>query len=220
MAAELFDHEPVEVYKTDARSRVWRIDVNGGDGLVIKRFEYGAARQWLGLLTGTHPAQRERRANRRLRRAGFAVVPIERHGVRGGKAWLATRWAGRSLKQVIQTGGRADAADRRRVGNAVADIAAGLIERGYFFRDLKTSNLIVDDAGGVRLIDVGAVRRSRRPDHVIRMLTMLDRTATEDGVRSRERLRCLRRVVKRCPRLGSLRQAAGAVRGVGGWVLR
>ena len=88
-----------------------------------------------------------------------------------------------------------------------------LIRSGQFFRDLKTSNLLVDSEDRVWVIDTGSVRRVLSGDDVWRMLANLDRTAVRDGASQADRLRCLTRIVAGCPELGSVRDAARRIAG-------
>ncbi len=94
-----------EVYKSDQRSRVWRVEVEGVS-FVVKRFDFAPWRQRLGLLTGRHPASIEWRSNVMLHDAGVPVVPIEDGGTEpagiGCRVWLATRHAGRSLQRLLR----------------------------------------------------------------------------------------------------------------------
>lgn len=204
--------EQGEVYKQDRRSRVWRIDLDQAPA-VVKRFEHSPPRQLAAWLLGMHPAQVERRANRRLTRDGIAVVPIAAHGVvaagLGLKAWLATPWAGRPLVTLLAE--RPSGPHRRALAVAVGRLAGVLIALGWFFKDLKTSNILVDEAGAVRLIDVGSARRRWTRGQAIRMLVMLDRTAERDGASRADRLRALRAALSEAPALGPMKQVAREV---------
>lgn len=168
----------VQTYKEDARSLVWRM----AGGHVAKRFVHSPVRQRATLLVGRHPAQLEWRANRTLRAAGVAVVPIvdggiERVGV-GSHVWLVTPWMGESLQHVIRDraeGLRADAV------LAAAALTRRLLEAGLVFRDLKPSNIVLDAEGRAHLLDVGSVRATRSPKRIAAMLAVMDRVLARDG---------------------------------------
>lgn len=180
---------PVEVYKTDARSTVWRVETPGGP-MVVKRFEYSPLRQALGRMLGLHPAQREACRAQQLIRDGFPVVPIAgtlavRSGM-GCKVHLVTPYTGESLQRLLRGEKLNDEARRRAVLMAVGELAARLIAKGWRFRDFKTANLVIDDAGGVHLIDVGSARRSGSARRKDEMLEMLQHTLEQDGVKEAE----------------------------------
>ncbi len=207
----LLNAEPAQVYKTDGRSRVWRVDRprEQGGPVVIKRFEYSPLRQRLADWVGAHPAQRELRSNERLRAAGLPVVPITAHGTipagAGCRFWLMTPLVGRSL-QCLMRGQPIARGERLRLIQVVADLAGLLIRGGYYFRDFKPSNILIDDAGAAWLIDVGGLQRSDRPDRVTRMLAVMRRKVTEDQLSLTDQLRFLHAVVDQCPQLAAVRQ--------------
>jgi serine/threonine protein kinase len=180
---------PTTVYKSDRRSRVWRIASPAlQQDLVLKQWTHWPPRQQAARLLGIHPAQRERAINQRMRDAGLPVAPIVDHGWSRGRAWLATPWLGPSLCRLMQD--RAlSAPQRRELPRRVAALVARLIESRWFFRDLKTSNILVDGAGKLWLIDVGSARRDPRSRHVTRMLRVLDDTAVRDGATPWQRAR-------------------------------
>ncbi len=212
--------KPVRVFKDDRRSRVWqiRIENHASDtahtDLVIKRFMYAPLRQRLGMLFGLHPAQRERRANRKLARGGLSVVPIVAHGAQraglGCRLWLITPMAGRSLETLLHDGSL-QGGSRRSTSRAVGALAGRLIAGGWFFRDLKTSNIVMDQEGQPSLIDVGSVRRLRSKKQALRMLAMLDHTARRDGATATDRLRGLSGVLAQAGGLGTIKDLAQAV---------
>lgn len=189
----LDESEPVHLFKQDPRSRVWQIDSPDG-AVVIKRFEYSPPRQMLAAMFGLHPAQRELRANRMLQRRRFPVVPIVATGrqwVAGGiKFWLATPMWGRSVQTLLRDPPR----PRGPNISAVARLVHRLINDAVFFKDLKTSNIIIDDCGVAWLIDVGSASRETLRRRLPRMLAMLDSTAQHDGASRTDRLRCLQAI--------------------------
>jgi serine/threonine protein kinase len=72
--------------------------------------------------------------------------------------------------------------DHRAAIDAAAALTHRLIEAGLWFRDLKPSNVILDETGRARLIDTGSVERARRRARVERM------TATMQRVLSRQHI--------------------------------
>ncbi|MHC4100862.1 MAG: lipopolysaccharide kinase InaA family protein [Planctomycetota bacterium] len=140
---------PLRTFKADARSHVWLADAPPGPR-VVKRFEYSRLRQRLALLLGTHPALRELACNRRLREAQIRVVPIVDAGIEGRglgcRAWLATPLTGSSLHHLLDAA-QGDADNRERLIDAAARLAADLIRAGFWFKDLKPSNIVIDGSG-------------------------------------------------------------------------
>jgi hypothetical protein len=177
------DSAPIRTFKADARSRVWLVDAPQGRR-VIKRFEYSPLRQRLALLLGLHPACRELRCNRRLHAAQVRVVPVIDAGVEGRglgcRAWIATPLAGTSLHHRLQDP-EAQTGGRGRLIDAAARLARDLIQAGFWFKDLKPSNIVIDDAGDAWLIDVGSARPARKPSDTERMLAVMDRVLVRAG---------------------------------------
>jgi tRNA A-37 threonylcarbamoyl transferase component Bud32 len=200
LASWIVGSRELEVFKADKRSKVWRITPAGMTrSLVIKRFEYGGFKQWVQHIFRSHPAQREARAAAALHKSEVpVVVPAGT-----GKAWDAEAV---SIKYFIATPFMAPSLDRVMRGwkftpfrakiaiiNAVGFTAARLVLAGYFFKDLKTSNIIVTDDNLARLIDTGCARRvGDAYAQMPRMLAMLDQTAKRDGASKADRLRCLK----------------------------
>ncbi|MHC5008005.1 MAG: lipopolysaccharide kinase InaA family protein [Planctomycetota bacterium] len=174
---------PLRTFKADARSHVWLVDAPPGRR-VIKRFEYSRLRQRLSLLLGIHPGRRELKCNRRLRAAQVRVVPIVDAGVEsrglGCRAWLATPLTGSSLHHLLDAADE-DTEDRGRLIDAAARLAADLIRAGFWFKDLKPSNIVIDESGDAWLIDVGSARPARKPVHTERMLAVMDRVLVRAG---------------------------------------
>lgn len=186
-----FDHawidqlEPAEVYKHDARSRVWRVDAPNGRSFVIKRFEFNTVRQALGRLLGIHPGMREIRQTRVLIDRGVPVVPIVASGVQrrgaGVYYWLVTPYVGKSVFNLLYHGDLPDAERRAKVLDGVGRLTGGLIAKGFFNRDHKASNILIDAEGKALLIDCGAVRRHGGEADSRRMLTNLTANLAEAG---------------------------------------
>ena len=177
--------EPVEVYKQDARSRVWRVELATLGPVVVKRFEYTPSRQRVSLIVGTHPGQHELKRNRQLAAAGVPVVPIldageERAGL-GGRAWLATPLIGTSMQRAI-TDPATTASQLELLIDQAATLTRQLLDAGYTFKDLKPSNIVLDDAGQMHLIDVGCAKPDTSKKQTTRMLAVMDRVLKRDGL--------------------------------------
>ncbi|XAL98266.1 hypothetical protein OT109_11715 [Phycisphaeraceae bacterium D3-23] len=172
-------------YKDDPRSRVWRVEHAEHGPVVVKQFVYRPARQRISLVVGVHPAQLELARNHQLAQARVPVVPIldcgeERAGF-GGRAWLATPAMGTSLQRLLTD----DACDDRRAAELIDRAAAltrRLLDARYTFKDLKPSNIVVDEADAMRLIDVGSAKPDMSKKQVVRMLAVMDRVLKRDGV--------------------------------------
>jgi hypothetical protein len=178
----------VEEFKRDDRSVVWRVERAGGPR-VVKRFVYAPLRQRLSLLVGRHPGQAELKWNRALRGAGVPVVPVVDGGIEpaglGATVWLATPLAGASMQRLIR-----EEATRRTHGEALisaaADLTRALFAAGFWSRDLKPSNIVIDDDGRALLIDVGSARHApagpAAAATTARTLAVMDRVLARDGV--------------------------------------
>jgi tRNA A-37 threonylcarbamoyl transferase component Bud32 len=187
---------PLRTFKADARSHVWLVDAPAGQR-VVKRFEYSRLRQRLGMVLGNHPALRELECNRRLRDAQIRVVPIVDAGVEGRgpgcRVWLATPLTGLSLHNLLDKAeGSTD--ERERLVDAAARLAADLIRAGFWFKDLKPSNIVIDGSGDAWLIDVGSARPTRKPSETRRMLKVMDRVLARGGADKTLRQRFAARV--------------------------
>ncbi|MCC7146535.1 MAG: hypothetical protein IT443_08820 [Phycisphaeraceae bacterium] len=208
---------PGVIYKSDARSRVWKVELPGGV-VVIKRFEHSPLRQRLAAWLGIHSAQREWRKHELLRQAGLPVVPIVDRGCErgrlGSRLWLATPWLGETVHQWFTGPHQAEYERRRMILLNLAQLAAGLISGGWFFKDFKTTNVLLDEKGRLWLIDVGCARRLWRRGQVWRMLAMLNHTLARDGATRADRYRVLARLAQCLPTLGTPRQVSVMVKRV------
>ncbi len=177
--------EPTQVYKHDARSRVWRIDAPDGRSFVVKRFEYNSLRQLLGYLVWLHPGQRECMQYHWLHRVGVRVAPIVASGVSrrglGLTYWLVTPYLGASLHNLFFHDELKDEARRQRVLDAAGKLTGELIRYRIFNRDHKASNIVIDRYNRAWLIDFGAVQSRYKFGGVARMLANLSETLTQAG---------------------------------------
>lgn len=218
MSIDPLQAQPVEVYKHDARSRVWRADLPAerGGAVVIKRFEYGPVRQAMAAMLGRHPLQRERRRHVWLAKRGVRVVPVTDSGWQGSlpgcRGWLATPYKGLSLHWLLCYEAP-PWAKRRAVARSVADLLGQLIDAGLFNRDMKVSNIVVDEEQRAWLIDAGGVRRTAGAAAIWRMLAVLDETARFAGATRTDRLAVVRALVQAWPRLGTVREMLARMRG-------
>jgi len=188
----------VEEFKRDQRSHVWRVDSERGP-FVVKRFVYSPWRQRLSLLVGAHPAQVEVRWNQRLQAGLVAVVPVHDGGIEpsgfGCRVWLSTEVAGTSMQRLIRAPEIRKARGEGLIA-AAAGLAAQLFAAGFWSRDFKPSNIVIDDAGGARLIDVGSARRGASARNIARTMAVMDRVLARDGVEPSLRLRFAVRVAE------------------------
>ena len=174
------------IYKQDRRSEVWHMSGASGD-YVAKRFLHSPLRQRAALWTGLHPAQLELRRNAALQRAAVPVVAIVDVGIEmqraggGCHVWLITPRLGESLHRLLVREDVSDAA-RRRWLSAAATLTCQLLRAGFTFRDLKPSNIVIDEAGAARLLDVAGVRRGTPRRRVAHMLALMDRVLTRAGM--------------------------------------
>ncbi|NQV82092.1 MAG: hypothetical protein HQ495_16160 [Alphaproteobacteria bacterium] len=179
LADARLDGPAIETFKADARSRVWRVNRDGVD-LVVKRFEYSPWRQAFGRMLGIHPAQLELAAQRTLEAAGVRVITTIDCGMDKGRAWLATPAVGTSLQRALAS----NRDDHAALMDAAATLTLALIEAGFTFKDLKPSNILIDNRGDAWLIDVGSVKNTTSRKAVRRMLEVMRRVLARDRVAS------------------------------------
>lgn len=169
--------EPVEVFKEDRKSRVWRVQLPDGESAVVKLFTDAPLKQWLWALVGRHPAQREVRWHRRLAEEGVPTVVILAQGQdASGRRWLVTPYAGLSLYNWLRTcdpWSSADRAKRSDLSRQLGQLVARLLAIHVNVRDFKASNLLVGDDGKLRLIDAGSAYGARGTPALARALSML-----------------------------------------------
>lgn len=146
-----------------------RFEEHDGKAVVIKDY---SSRPWLvRLLYGRPTLRREARAYQRL--DGVPGIP-RCWGFRSPDALVIERAAGTPLdrlKGVVLPAEIFDALDA---------VIAACHARGVAIADLHRSNVIVDDAGGVHVIDFALARiapRPSRPGALVRALFALDQHA-------------------------------------------
>ena len=150
------------VFKDDRPTRVWRVDDRDGRPWVIKRFNHPAWRQRGLAAVGQHPVQRETAWHRRLIEAGLAVSPAFDLGFDDrGRRYQATPYLGVTLYDLIRRTPALPATQRHDLARQAGRLTGQLVAMGVFYRDLKSSNLVVDAAGTLRLIDAGDCRPTR-----------------------------------------------------------
>lgn len=180
--------------------------------MIVKRFEHFTLRQLAASLVGKHPAQRELKMAKELRDKGVAVVPIVGHGKQwaglGCKLFLVTPYVGKSVHQLGREGELESPVRRKHVVDQIAAVTAKLVEREVYFRDLKASNILMDNKARLWLIDVGSARKAGKRVHMLKMLGMLLKTLAMEEIPPAERYYLLQRIVALCPFLGDPQKLA------------
>src|SRR5262249_43890341 len=86
-------------------------------------------------------------------------------GSGGGVAYIAMELVdGLDLGRVAARLGPLPVADACELARQAADALAHVHERGLVHRDVKPSNLMIDAAGRVRLLDLGLAQAASAPD--------------------------------------------------------
>ena len=170
------------VYKFDPkRSNVW-LEADGDRAYVVKRFESSPAKQQFLRCLHIHPGQCEIKQHRKLEQMGIPVVPIQEQDWQAGKLCLITPVMGQSLDRAAQAGAFDQPAARHALAKALGELTALLLSKQLFFRDLKCSNILMDEDGILRLIDAGSIRKvsaAQLPECLKRMTKLLEKTAVE-----------------------------------------
>ncbi len=106
--------------------------------------------------------QREARSIAQLRHVG--IVPVHEVDQVDGSSFLVMEFvSGPTLTEVLRLR-RIPPREAARILAAVADALQHAHERGVIHRDVKPSNIILDDDGTPRLMDFGLARRDRREE--------------------------------------------------------
>jgi serine/threonine protein kinase len=113
--------------------------------------------------------ERRRRFLREARAASAVVHPslavVIEAGEADGRAFIAMELVrGRSLGRVLADGGRLAVPEALRVARGIAEGLAAAHGRGVVHRDLKPDNVMIDDAGAVKVLDFGVARLLAAPD--------------------------------------------------------
>ena len=219
----LDDHPRIEkTFKDDSRSLV-RLVRCGGHAFVIKQYRVEPWKTWCHHLVRRTPAWREWRYAGVLACAGRRVsLPLALvHRYRFGGWWQTLTYPyvkGLSLQLWLGINSSLDPSDPRKVAmrlrmaEAIGRQLGLIIAAGLINRDHKTGNLIVDSACEQEgeepvIIDPARVKRRWSDRQVYRMLELLWWTTWRSGDSTqRERLACLRAVVKADPSLASKRR--------------
>lgn len=156
-----------EPLKDDAASAVVRLAQHG---VVLKRFRYADAWRALRRAPRTSRALLAFRAALRLQALGFGVAaPLGVVDARtlglGIASWLITTDLPGPDAGVLLADPDFDDAARERLVEALLDVVVRLQSDRIVHGDLKATNFLVDE-GMVRLLDLHAVVRVRRADHV------------------------------------------------------
>ncbi|MEM7627317.1 MAG: hypothetical protein AAF333_17100 [Planctomycetota bacterium] len=166
----------LRVFKQDRRTRVWLIEGGHGQRWVIKRFDHAPLRQTLTAALGRHPVQREVLWHGRLIDAGLAVVPAFDLGADdAGRRHQATPYRGPTLYDLLRENPPPAAKARHDLTRQAGRLTGQLLALRVFYRDLKASNLVVDDNGTLYLIDAGDCRGAKGTPLLATALRMLAR---------------------------------------------
>ncbi len=152
---------PACLFKADDRSRVWLAHRSDGSACVVKLFVFSRWRQRLLSWLGHHPGHNEKIRHAQLYKQGIAAIQINETGQAHGEHWLITPYRGLSLHNWLKTqAAHAHQPVRRDLAFEFGALTGQLLNKRYFFRDHKVSNMIVDDEHQLWLIDAGTVRRT------------------------------------------------------------
>jgi serine/threonine protein kinase len=175
------------VYKNDdTRSSVW-LESDPNESYVVKRFENLPIKQWFLAILQIHPGQCERRAHTRLRNLGLPVIAIEQTGWQKGRYYLTTQPIGPSLSNALSRGLYDQPTDRHHLAVQLGQLTGQLLKHRLFFRDLKSSNILLTAQNTLLLIDAGSVRKVWQhalPQCAKRMFDLLDNTVRQAACKS------------------------------------
>ena len=193
----------ISTFKSDDRSRVELIE-HAQHRWVLKRYHGRALKLWLYHLLRLSPAWRECRAAARLQALNLRAN-IPRPPVNVGPPWRFEQTlvlpyvAGLNLHHWLKQHTKPDA--RRPVLEAVGCQIGRLTAAGWINRDLKPSNLIIDEACESQsaepvMIDPMGLRRRRRGGQIVQMLAGFCRAGKRAGLGEAEWRACLQALVR------------------------
>ena len=110
--------------------------------------------------TAKHYAMRFMREVRAVARLNHPnIVQVYDYGTEGGLAYIVMEYiAGRELKDALDAGERFSLPDLLRMMAELLDALDIAHEAGVIHRDVKPANVMLDDAGRVKLTDFGVAR--------------------------------------------------------------
>jgi tRNA A-37 threonylcarbamoyl transferase component Bud32 len=207
-------------------SSVSRVVIRGAAGSLDMAVKWNHWRGWRGALSDALHGSRGQRAlaaSRRVAAAGLLQPEVLAFAERRRlgcvrESFLLTRFlAGADPLPVALARLRGAVRERRALARALGDTLGALHAAGLDHRDLKHSNLLVDRAGRIALLDLEALRRPAplRWGRRVAALGLLDAFARDlyPWLPDRDRLRFLSAYLRAQPRLaGSERRLIGDVR--------
>lgn len=178
--SESWEAPPRDI-KRDDRTSVRRARAADRD-IVIKSWRLSRPKDLLNTLLIRTPGRRHWRGAARLARLGASSAPClallrSRAGLRFTETLLLEAVPGATLLEHLDMAARGASPfswrEQRELARAVGAQVRGLTTQGWFNRDHKPSNLIVNSPNRVVMIDVVAIRRDRERTGGARMLTSL-----------------------------------------------
>lgn len=170
-----------KIFKHDARSKVWQTLPVDDHEYVIKLFTFNTLKQQFLAIIGLHPAQQEIRAHKRLEQLKIPVVKILCKGRYKFQFLLVTQAQGRSVHNWILTNfHHSPFQQRQSITKQLGTLVGQLLKNGYYFKDMKQSNVIIDQQNQLKLIDAGSIKKTCKRNqimHAIKMLGLLNHTA-------------------------------------------
>jgi len=180
---DAFLRDPKLIYKDHSLATIARVPATVGDerAFVVRRLNYGRPIHRLRDLFRSSRARRAFDHGLQLERAGIRTPRVVAMG-----EWRRLRWpmkaylvteVVRGAISVIRYFHR-NAIPSRRVVYNIADLIAGLHRAGFSHRDLKGTNILLDNELTPWLIDLDGVRylRNISTDRAVRDLAVLARS--------------------------------------------
>ncbi|MEL7087914.1 MAG: hypothetical protein AAGL98_05645, partial [Planctomycetota bacterium] len=136
------------VFKEDRKTRVWMIRDGTDRRWVIKRYNRAGLRQKVQAVFGVHPLQKEALWHDRLAVAGLNTVPVYDLGNDPtGRRHQATPYAGKTFYDVLRENPAPGPLHRHALTRQAGRITGQLLALRVLYRDLKSTNLVVDEQG-------------------------------------------------------------------------